>query len=548
MIFKRSPPRQQAAWLDSNGAPAGAHARLAHIDNIAVFAPIIFFILVCGLELYAILAMNNGMLVYTLDDPYIHLALAEHILQGHYGINSGEFSAPSSSILWPFLLVPFVKLSFADYVPLVINIAASIGTLFLLHYLMTKFVLAGAAVRSYRYALLMSALVVGLNLVGLTFTGMEHSLQVFFAVLAVAGVIAERETGEVSWWLILAVIAGPLVRYENLALSLPTLAWFVWRKHYTVALATAAAMVLPLFLFSLFLHSVGLGLFPSSVLAKSDAAAAAGQLLPFLKSIVVHLLSALNYFRQGTVLVFGLLLLLVPLSDAKQPVEDRALSAWAISVIIFHLSFGHFGWFARYEIYVMASSLSMIIYLYRRQIHVLLAPMGALMFVIFVSAAVIFIGYPYLYFTIKTPLAANNIYEQQYQMHRFVQQYYPGPAAVNDLGWVSYRNNNYVLDFWGLGSLDALRARKAGQGGEWMDRLAKKYGVGLAMIYDPWFPQKPASWVPLGQLRLGKKKITPAEDTVTFYALNAESAGAIRSALVEFQKQLPPGAAFVFFK
>ena len=33
--------------------------------------------------------------IYSLDDPYIHLALARQILHGHYGINPGEFAAPS---------------------------------------------------------------------------------------------------------------------------------------------------------------------------------------------------------------------------------------------------------------------------------------------------------------------------------------------------------------------------------------------------------------------------------------------------------------------
>ena len=546
MIFKRNPLRFQATGMDSNGAQVGVHTQAG--NNIIVFVPIVFLALLCGVELGAILLMNNGLLVYSLDDPYIHLALAEHIREGHYGINAAEYSAPSSSVLWPLLLVPFVKLSFADYVPLVINIAASMGTVFLLHYLMTRFVLADAAVYSYRYALLLSALVIGLNLVTLTFTGMEHSVQVFLALLAVAGVITERETGAVPWWLIAAVIAGPLVRYENLALSLPTLAWFVWRKHYTVALVTALATLLPLVLFSVFLNSVGLGFFPSSVVAKSDAVASGGRLLPFIKSMVENALAGLNYFRQGFVLLFGLLLLLVPLSDAKRPVEDRVLAAWAIAAIIFHLLLGRFGWFARYEVYVMASTLGMVIYLYRRPVQALLAQVNAVMFAVFVSAAVIIIGFPYVYSTLRTPLAANNIYEQQYQMHRFVRDYYPEPVAVNDLGWVSYRNHNYVLDFWGLGSIDALHARKSGQDGEWMDRLAKKHGVNLAMIYDPWFPQKPGAWIPMGQLLLGKKKMTPAEDAVTFYALNAESADAIRSALVEFQKQLPPGVSFVFSK
>ena len=48
--------------------------------------------------------LADGHLIYTLDDPYIHLAVARNILLGGYGVNATEFSSPSSSILWPWLL------------------------------------------------------------------------------------------------------------------------------------------------------------------------------------------------------------------------------------------------------------------------------------------------------------------------------------------------------------------------------------------------------------------------------------------------------------
>src|SRR3989442_3378698 len=79
-------------------------------------------------ELASILRLNEGRFTYTLDDPYIHLALAERIREGHYGINPGEPSAPSSSILWPFLLAPVAGSGLAEYLPLLIGIAAAGAT------------------------------------------------------------------------------------------------------------------------------------------------------------------------------------------------------------------------------------------------------------------------------------------------------------------------------------------------------------------------------------------------------------------------------------
>ncbi|MBL6455010.1 hypothetical protein JMJ55_06720 [Belnapia sp. T6] len=49
------------------------------------------------------LPRNHGQFAYTLDARYTHLALAEPILQGTYGLNEGEPASPSSSILYPFL-------------------------------------------------------------------------------------------------------------------------------------------------------------------------------------------------------------------------------------------------------------------------------------------------------------------------------------------------------------------------------------------------------------------------------------------------------------
>lgn len=64
-----------------------------------------------------------------------------------------------------------------------------------------------------------------------------------------------------------------------------------------------------------------------------------------------------------------------------------------------------------------------------------------------------------------TPLAASDLYEQQYQMARLAQSFYRRAVAVNDLGLVAHGNNNYALDLWGLGSEQVRKARTAGQAG-----------------------------------------------------------------------------------
>ena len=91
---------------------------------------VIFLILfiISTIEFSGILILNYGKFVFTLDDPYIHLSLAEQIFNGEYGINPNHKSAPSSSILWPFILAPFAGLEIAPYIILFLNLSCALLT------------------------------------------------------------------------------------------------------------------------------------------------------------------------------------------------------------------------------------------------------------------------------------------------------------------------------------------------------------------------------------------------------------------------------------
>lgn len=152
---------------------------------------------------------------------------------------------------------------------------------------------------------------------------------------------------------------------------------------------------------------------------------------------------------------------------------------------------------------------------------------------------------PYIVGLGTLPLASNNIYEQQYQMHRFAAEFYAKPVAVNDVGYVSYRNDNNVLDLWGVASLDALTHRRDSRSSEWMKELAESKGVGVAMIYDEWFASRiPSAWIKIGRLHLGRRKITPDMSAVTFYATSNDSYHEALRAVRTFQKTLPAGVEF----
>jgi hypothetical protein len=506
--------------------------------------PYLAFLVVAAAEVAAIGFMNHGSLTYTLDDAYIHLALAERIGSGTYGINAGEFAAPASSILWPFILSLFSKTGFFPLVPCVLNLAAALGTL------MVMARTARAAIQSDSrgisapwMAALIILLIPAANLIPLAFTGMEHSVQQLLAVMIVGGLIDESKTERAPPYLWVSIALIPLVRYDSLALAVPALIYLSQRRHWRGSLLAAAVLVLALGAFSWFLKSHGLGFLPTSVMAKSDLMRTAGS----IRALVLGVYGNLVQSPQGNFLLLVAVLSIAAMLDRRRPLQDRGLAATISTALLLHLVFGRVGAYFRYEAYLWAATVLMLIHLHRdwlsaalragRGFSARVAALGPL--------AAASIGYSFA--LISTPLASNNIYDQQYQMHRFVVDLYKGPVAVNDLGWVSFQNPRYVLDFWGLGSAEAQRARLSDPSGDWMDRLCREHGVDLIVIYDDWFPNHPSEWIRLGKLKLLRPKITPSGTEVAFYARDNMAAARARLALNSFSKSLPDGADFIPF-
>lgn len=476
---------------------------------------------------------NGGKMVYTLDDPYIHLSLARRIAQGHYGINLGENSAPSSSILWPFLLAPFAPSLFAEYVPLALCLFSSLAT-----------VLAALWCFPQHNRWLVAAVVITLtNQVGLIFTGMEHNLQVLLALVAALGLVKEGESGEATPWLILALATGPLVRYENLAITLPAVVYLWIRGHRRKAAIAIALPVLVMIGFSLYLKSMGLGLLPSSVVAKSGAGMAGNPILDLLNNFKRNMTS-----RETLLECYSYLILLAVLIAAaiRAPGISRALAMTGVGAGVIHLFLGRFGWAGRYEPYIVAFDGALLVSVWKDIPFVKRTPFattdyGGLAARVLGVAMVPLAGYYVLLRGLRAPTESHDIFLQQYQMHRFVTQHWHQPVAVNDLGWVSWRNDAYVLDLWGLGSYEALKLRASEKGDAWMATLCQRHGVKVALVYDDWFNGTPPEWRRVATLSRFQGKARPRDD-VAIYATAPEAVSELRSALERFAQTLPDGA------
>ncbi len=197
------------------------------------------YLLVCMGLLAAILILGSGHFTFVIDDPYIHLAMAEN-LPGHLGLNLEEATDASSSILYPWLLAPFAHSEGAGIgMALALNALAGLGCL----YFFAR--LAGSACQGWLGAVALVGLAAAVNLFALVFMGMEHTLHVLCALALVCGLKDYAATGGLPRWFWLAFFIAPLVRFEALALNALILGWLLLDRRWLWVLAGSVAVALP---------------------------------------------------------------------------------------------------------------------------------------------------------------------------------------------------------------------------------------------------------------------------------------------------------------
>jgi hypothetical protein len=352
---------------------------------------------------------------------------------------------------------------------------------------------------------------------GLVFTGMEHSLQVLIAVVGALGVVRAREGKPIPSWCLAVAALGPAVRYELFAPVAALAVCLLSQRRWLAAVLLCSASAVPVVLFSLYLVHLGLGPLPNSVFAK----------LRLVDPNGLRLLVGLRYLPF---VIMGVALAALARSRRSWPLAGAALA------LALHGVVGRFGWFNRYEIYAVV--------------------FGALIFLGELRglaekaqrwgySLLGLCGIYYLISTFDVPVAVENIYHQQFQMHRFAADFYKKSVAVNDIGWVSFERpaQAYVLDLYGLASTEALQQRL--KTADWVEGFVRRHDVGLAMIYSEWFWEIPASWTPLGTLTFAERRITPAHSDVAFFATTPAAVPELKAELERFVPTLPEGARFV---
>jgi hypothetical protein len=222
--------------------------------------------------------------------------------------------------------------------------------------------------------------------------------------------------------------------------------------------------------------------------------------------------------------------------------DKTCYAVMAVLWMLAELVAGQVGWYRRYELWV-ATAICFVavaawapISEWSRKLR--LVPLMAAAVCVFVATN------PHLLLIERTPIAANNIYNQQYQMGLLVQRLGVRSIAVNDIGAVGWMNPDvYVLDLIGLASVDVLKHKRCcPDDARWLEETAAGHGVELILIYDSWFQVRPEIWTKIGELQLIGKRITPGDAKVSIYAPNPKAAAVLAPRLAALALNLPPMA------
>jgi hypothetical protein len=448
-----------------------------------------------------------------------------------YGLNAGEYSSPSSSILWPIFLIPFVKLPFYTYVPLILNIVFSLLTVWTIIYIVLLAV--ENKLRSSQLVLLICVLLLSSNLIGLIYLGMEHSLQVLLSVLCLLGLLLESQNNKIVWWFPLILIAGPLVRYENLSFSMPILVYLFLSGYRKVSLMTMLSLITTLMAFSGFLYAINQPLLPASILRKGNI----NEFQSIFDFVAHNFL--INLKRAGG-LHFVFLVFILSLITLFTHISKRYKKMCIIFIIaiLLHMCCGRLALYFRYGMYLYVSTILWLTYLFLTMVR----KVSAMKFTAALLALIIF-SYSHLMVLVKLPEATNNIYLQQYQMRNFAIHILQGPVAVNDIGLVSYNNPFKVQDLFGLGNT-TIQTYHNSLNPEKIASLVQKTNIKIVMIYRNWFKVIPPKWSVLGCLKLCQPTISVPVKDVHFYLTDALYKDESIYWITQFKSQLPKGAAF----
>lgn len=542
-----------------------------------------------------ILGYNDGHFVYALDDPYIFLAMSKH----HYlGVTPGIITNASSSLLGLYALTLF-RSTFGVMFPFFLNLLVSLMNTILFWRCVRFEAVNDSFVLLAVRAVMTIILILATNQITLIFTGMEHNIQVLLCTIAFLGVITELKENRVPWWFVVTVILLPLWRYDCFALYIPLLLFLYARHHVKESIFCFCFASVVITLYFAWWHSMGQPFFPASLIVRSYEIKMINQMLMnnhvstffFIASVfcITGFISILLYAMRNfivprmTIILQSIILLLIfsafiwsfPFSKllhypylflaffiftfyvftAKVIPEWRLFAAIMVIQIYLELSaigvVGGFRFSAFWNVFVILG----FFWLFRNWFEQSALQSRSFVYLLLTTSIGLilqfnsdFLTYPQSLGLFYNVVASNSMYRQQYQMARFVKDYYQAPVAVNDVGLVSYSSPDEVYDVCGIANSSELENDISDQKTGWCygsrvsDKQLRQKNINLLMIYidSRFIASPPKSYQLIGVLHLLLPADGVASRDVYFFATPKTAQHTIRLLKV-FEKTLPPG-------
>jgi hypothetical protein len=532
--------------------------RQAVISHLGTLLLILAYLGV-AIWMWVSISERTGSWSYTLDDPYIHGAIARNIAEhGSFGIIPGEYSGASSSILWTLsLAVAYLFFGPAAWV------CGALATLFgMLAIERTARCMELAGLKPISRTVVTAVAIAATPILPILSTGMEHCMHIW----ALAGLLASLmalskgqpvRPGVVFLWAFFA--AGS--RYESLFFLPGLMIWLTLTRQWRALFELAGGMGALVAGFGIYSTLHGGFFLPNTLMLKGTASTSNGYTV----------LWVITDYPEFLALTLGLLIACF-WSFAS---GDRSLRKFAwlpctiLAAMLIHLRLARTGTMWRYESYLMVVGVIGVSTLLSGALANLaklgkpavLAPIHQKLFgrfdlprpvVILLAGLTVLLGaiaaVPLAKRSIagqkKIVPAAGNIRDQQIQMSRVVQILGDGAGiAVNDLGAVSFFTNARILDLVGLGDDTTARAVHAKRRDTaFLRKRIDDFGANFVIAYPTWFDATdplPRDLIPVEKWTLNRNVIC-GDATVIFYGASPAGAVRLRTALDEYHSLAAP--------
>jgi hypothetical protein len=507
---------------------------------LSLIVSLLIFWAATSILTYISLGQTDGRFIYTLDDPYIHMAIAKNFVNsGTWGVTKYEFTSCSSSPLWPFLISIFYFIFGVKVItPFILNIVFASLTAVVVFKFIIRFIKNSIAIA----IVLLSVLFFG-PFISVMFTGLEHSLYAMLLVMTAIYLYKtfDEENKKSIYILFILVILLTSTRYEGMFVTASLFLIFLYRKKFLAALLIVAFAFIPFLIMGIVSVLHGWSFFPNSILLKSPVPLS--DFWSFINSVFSpRFLRLFWVYKRIMVLIVISCIIFLTFRKDKDKFALKSLIFLFVSVAFLHVQFAVIGSLLRYELYIIVlgifiDSVLIVKFLQVKKRYVKIS------FAIFL-VLLVFLFTQSTYRAVKNvPAAVTNIYQMQYQMAQFIGKYYDEKSiALNDIGAVNYYCNINCVDIWGLASKEVMSYKKKNVYDlDIIYNFNREKNTEIAIVFDSWFLEYgglPSKWIETGKWTI-PDNVTCGADSVTFYATDSSNYIKLTKNLQLFSKELP---------